>query len=70
MLVIQTTSLLTRTGRSSGFIESELSHPLDSNDKEAACNVGDLGSIPGLGRSPGGKSPWEPTLVFLSGESP
>ena len=21
--------------------------------KEAACNVGDLGSIPGLGRSPG-----------------
>ena len=25
---------------------------LDS--KEAACNAGDLGSIPGLGRSPGG----------------
>ena len=22
--------------------------------KESACNVGDLGSIPGLGRSPGG----------------
>ena len=22
-------------------------------DKEAACNEGDLGSIPGLGRSPG-----------------
>ena len=22
-------------------------------DKESACNVGDLGSIPGLGRSPG-----------------
>ena len=24
------------------------------NDKESACNVGDLGSIPGFGRSPGG----------------
>ena len=25
-----------------------------SDDKEFACNAGDLGSIPGLGRSPGG----------------
>ena len=25
-----------------------------SGSKESACNVGDLGSIPGLGRSPGG----------------
>ena len=25
-----------------------------SNSKESACNEGDLGSIPGLGRSPGG----------------
>ena len=25
-----------------------------SDDKEFACNVGDLGSIPGLERSPGG----------------
>ena len=24
-----------------------------SDGKECACNVGDLGSIPGLGRSPG-----------------
>ena len=24
-----------------------------SSGKESACNVGDLGSIPGLGRSPG-----------------
>ena len=24
-----------------------------SNSKESVCNVGDLGSIPGLGRSPG-----------------
>ena len=28
--------------------------PGGSNGKESACNVGDLGSIPGLGRSPGG----------------
>ena len=28
--------------------------PGGSDDKESACNVGDLGSTPGLGRSPGG----------------
>ena len=28
--------------------------PGDTDDKESACNAGDLGSIPGLGRSPGG----------------
>ena len=27
--------------------------PESSAGKEAACNAGDLGSIPGLGRSPG-----------------
>ena len=27
----------------------------DSDSKESACNVGDLGLIPGLGRSPGGR---------------
>ena len=31
--------------------------------KESACSVGDLGSIPELGRSPG-----EHTPVFLTGE--
>ena len=31
--------------------------PHGSGGKESACNAGDLGSIPGLGRSPGeGKS--------------
>ena len=29
--------------------------PGDSDGKESACNAGDLGSIPGLGRSPGGR---------------
>ena len=28
-------------------------YPGDSDGKESACNVGNLGSIPGLGRSPG-----------------
>ena len=28
--------------------------PGGSDGKESACNVGDLSSIPGLGRSPGG----------------
>ena len=27
--------------------------PGGSDSKESTCNVGDLGSIPGLGRSPG-----------------
>ena len=29
--------------------------PSGSDGKESACNVEDLGSIPGLGRSPGGQ---------------
>ena len=29
--------------------------PGSSDGKESACNTGDLGSIPGLGRSPGGR---------------
>ena len=31
-----------------------LGFPGGSDDKESACNAGDLGLIPGLGRSPGG----------------
>ena len=33
------------------FMVFDLSRSSDS--KESACNAGDLGSIPGLGRSPG-----------------
>ena len=36
--------------------------------KEPTCNAGDMGLIPGLGRSPGRKA-WQPTPVFLPGES-
>ena len=30
-----------------------LGFPADSDDKESVCNAGDLGSVPGFGRSPG-----------------
>ena len=43
--------------------------PGGSNGKESACNVGDWASIPGLGR-PLWRRAWQPTLVFVPGESP
>ena len=42
--------------------------PHSSAGKESTCNSGDLGSIPGLGRSPGRRK-WQPTLLFLPGKS-
>ena len=33
-------------------IYTALEFPGGSNGKESACNAGDLGSVPGLGRSP------------------
>ena len=39
-----------------------------SDDKEPACNLGDLGSILEFRRFPG-EGNWQPTPVFLSGES-
>ena len=41
--------------------------PGGSDGKESAHNAGKLGSIPGSGRTPGGRE-WLPTLVFLPGE--
>ena len=38
-----------------------------SDSKESACNAGDLGSIPGSGRSPGERN-GNPPPVFLPGE--
>ena len=40
-----------------------------SDSKEFACNVGDLGLTPGFGKIPW-RRPWQPTPVFLPGESP
>ena len=42
--------------------------PCGSAGKESACNEGELGSIPGLGRSPGEKERL-PTPVSRPGES-
>ena len=39
-----------------------------SDGTESACNAGDQGSIPGVGKIPW-KRAWQPTPVFLSGES-
>ena len=33
------------------------------NGKESTCNVGDLGSIPGLGRSPGEGNGTQPSIL-------
>ena len=45
-----------------------LGFPGDSVGKESACNVGDLGSIPGLGRSPAWRRERLPTPVFWPAE--
>ena len=45
-----------------------LGFPGGSEVKAPACKVGDPGSIPGSGRSPG-EGKWQPTPVFLPGES-
>ena len=37
-----------------GSTSINLDFPGGPDRKESACNAGDLGSIPGLGRSPGG----------------
>ena len=39
--------------RENGPLSSSLGFPHSSVGKESSCNAGDLGSIPGLGRSPG-----------------
>ena len=41
--------------------------PGGSDGKASACNVGDQGSIPGLGRPPWRRK-WQPTPVLLSGK--
>ena len=41
--------------------------PGDSDGEESACSARELGSVPGLGRSPWRRA-WPPTTVFLPGE--
>ena len=37
------------------YLKKKKNFPGDSDSKESTCNAGDLGSIPGLGRSPRGE---------------
>ena len=46
-----------------------MSFPASSGGKESACNVEELGLIPGLGRFPWQRT-WQPTPLFLAGEPP
>ena len=45
-----------------------LGFPCGPADKESACNAGDLGLIPELGRSPG-EGNWLPSPIFWPGET-
>ena len=46
----------------------EMGFPGSSEVKASACNAGDPGLIPGLGRFPWRRK-WQPTPVLLPGES-
>ena len=46
-----------------------LGFPGGSTGEESACSAGDLDSIPGLGRSPGGRRAWQP-LQYSCLENP
>ena len=48
------------------FISQYTCFPGDSDSNESACRAGDLGSIPGSGRSPGEGNGYP--LLFLPGE--
>ena len=47
--------------------KSVVGFPHSSVGRESAYNPGDMGSIPGSGRSPWRRK-WQPTPVFLPGE--
>ena len=61
-----TNDLRTVCPNSGGFGEEFYSNPHGSDGKEFACNDGDPGSIPGLGRPPGVENgnPLQPTLAW------
>ena len=63
VLGIVTLSLLTHPTSDTSF-----GFPGSSDSKESSCNAGELGSIPGLGRRKWRRK-WQPTPVFLPGES-
>ena len=56
-----------RSGISGWYASYDLGFLCSSAGKEAACNAGDLGPIPELGKIPWGRK-WQPTPVLLPGE--
>ena len=50
-------------GRNDHRLQYSLSFPDGSDGKESACNPGDLGLIPGLGRSPGERNGTYPSIL-------
>ena len=58
--MVEFTGFANRYGKCGGFTTG-------SDGKESACNEGDLGSIPEVGKIPWRRE-WQPTPVFLPGE--
>jgi len=50
------------------LVSYRVGFPDGSDGKVTACKTGDLGSIPGLGRSPWRRK-WQPVPAFLPGKS-
>ena len=58
--MVEFTGFANRYGKCGGFTTG-------SDGKESACNEGDLGSIPEVGKIPWRRE-WQPTPAFLPGE--
>ena len=67
--LVYTRLLLASLGEGNGnpLQYSFLENPSGWDGKESACNAGDLGLIPGMGRFPWRRE-WLPTSLFLPGE--
>ena len=65
-----------KNGKDDLTCKTELGFPGGSAGKEPTCNAGDLGSIPGWGRSPGGENSYplqysglEKSMDYISPEA-
>ena len=72
--LILTIPSFTRPSHNTCSFGSQIGFPDGAEAKASVCNVGELGSIPGLGRSPEGHGypvflPGKNTPVFLPGKS-
>ena len=51
------------------YIQTSTGLPRWLRGKEFTCQAGDIGSVPGSGRSPGERRKWQLTPVFSPGKS-